>query len=155
MKKRANVLAVMVSLAAIVALSLAAIVALSLALGVTGAGAQGGGKLTLTVNVDEASFVGPALGVQGPFNVEGDTGSGAKSFQCWGWIFEDGLTTNVSQVYNIADRGAIMTQGQEGTLLAVVGGTGDFRNARGEARQTFTGLGFDFTLELTLTGAGP
>ena len=55
-------------------------------------------KLTLHVDVDEASFVGPALGVQGPFNVEGDTGSGAKTFQCWGWIFEDGLTTNVSQI---------------------------------------------------------
>ncbi len=139
-----SVLAVMVSLAAIVALSLA--------LGVTGASAGAGGNktFTLTVDVDEASFVGPALGVAGAFNVEGDTGSGAKTFQCWGWIFADGVTANVSQVYNVAGRGAIMTQGQEGGFLAVVGGTGDFLNARGQALQTFTGVGFDFTLDLNL-----
>ncbi len=46
-----------------------------------------------------------------------------------------------------------MTQGREGDFLAVVGGTGDFRNVRGEALQTFTGPGFDFTIEFNLTGA--
>ncbi len=61
--------------------------------------AEAGKKLTLFVDVDEASFVGPALGVQGPFNVEGDTGSGPRTFQCWGWIFEDDSPANVSQVY--------------------------------------------------------
>ncbi len=136
-----------------VVVSLVAIAVLSLADGVTES--QADDTLVLHVAVDEDSFVGPAEGFQGAFNVEGDTGSGARSFQCWGWIFEDGETTNVSQVYNIAGRGAIMTQGQEGNPLALVGGTGDFRNARGQAIQVFTGVGFDFTLELNLTGAGP
>ncbi len=108
------------------------------------------GKLVLHVDVDEGSFVGPGPGVQGPFNVQGDTGSGPKTFQCWGWIFEDGATTNVSQVYNIAGRGAIMIQGQEGVPLAVVGGTGDFRNVRGQGAQVFTGSGFDFTITFDL-----
>ncbi len=123
----------------------------SLAVGVTEA--QAGSNLVLMVDVDEASFVGPPLGQQGAFNIEGDTGSGPRTFQCWGWVFEDGLTTNVSQIYNIEGRGAIMTQGREGDFLAVVGGTGDFRNVRGEALQTFTGPGFDFTIEFNLTGA--
>ncbi len=124
----------------------------SLAVGVTEV--QAGNSLFLTVDVDEASFVGPPAGTAGAFNVEGDTGSGPKTFQCWGWIFEDGATTNVSQVYNIEGRGAIMTQGQEGGFLAVVGGTDDFRNVRGEGEQIFLDIGFDFTMEFKLTGAG-
>ena len=144
MKKRLTLLGVVVSLAAIAVLSSA----VSVAQGV-------GGTLILAVDVDEASFVGPAAGVQGAFNLQGDTGSGAKSFQCWGWIFEDGSTTNVSQVYNIAGRGAIMIQGQEGGFLAVVGGTGDFSNVRGQGLQVFTGTGFDFTMTFDLQGAGP
>ncbi len=111
-------------------------------------------QLTLHVNVDEASFVGPAPGVAGPFNVEGDTGSGPGTFQCWGWIFEGQAPANVSQVYYIAGRGSIMTQGTEGAVLAVVGGTGEFLNARGEAFQDFTGPGFDFTIEFNLKGGG-
>ena len=116
--------------------------------------AEAGKKLTLFVDVNEASFVGPALGVQGPFNVEGDTGSGAQTFQCWGWIFEAQAPANVSQVYFIQGRGSIMTQGTEGNVLAVVGGTGDFANVRGEAVQVFTGPGFDFTIEFDLKGGG-
>ncbi len=108
---------------------------------------------TLTVDVDEASFIGPAAGVAGPFTVEGDTGSGAGTFQCWGWIFADG-SANVSQVFFISGRGSIMTQGIEGGLLAVTGGTGDFSNVRGDALQVFTGTGFDFTMEFDLKGAG-
>ncbi len=141
-KKRASVLPLMVRLAAIVALSVA--------IGATEASAGRGRTLTLSVDVDEASFVGPVLGEQGAFHVEGDTGSGAGTFQCLGWILEDGATTSVSQVYTIAGRGSIMTQGQEGSLLAVVGGTGDFDNARGEGLQTFTGVGIDFTFEVNL-----
>ncbi len=118
------------------------------------AGVAEAGKLTLHVDVDEASFVGPALGVQGPFNVEGDTGSGAQTFQCWGWIFEAQAPANVSQVYYIHGLGSIMTQGTEGNVLAVVGGTGHFRGVRGEAIQDFTGPGFDFTIEFNLKGGG-
>ncbi len=140
MKKRSSLLSVV--------LTLGAIALFSLAVGVTEVQA---GELIVTVDVDEASFVGPRRGA-GAFNVEGDTGSGPGTFQCWGWIFEDGINTNVSQVFNV-DGGAIMTQGQEGGLLAVVGGTGIFSNVRGDALQTFTGPGFDFTMEFNLTGA--
>ncbi len=133
-----------------IAAGLLAVALTSLAVGVTEV--QADDELILTVDVDEGSFV--TTGFPGAFNVEGDTGSGAKTFQCWGWIFEDGETTNVSQVFNIAGRGAIMTQGQEGGFLAVVGGTGDFRNVRGEGNQVFTGNGFDFTITFNLTGAG-
>ena len=102
--------------------------------------------LVLNVNVDEDSFtlvdVGDGVG---PFNVEGDAGSGAGSFRCWGWILPD-ASGIVSQVYHIAGRGTIMTQGREGDFLAIVGGTGDFRNVQGEAIQVFTGNGFDFTV---------
>ncbi len=143
MKKRSSLLSVV--------LTLGAIALFSLAVGVTEVRA---GELILTVDVDEASFVGPRRGA-GAFNVEGDVdGGGAGTFQCWGWIFADGVTTNVSQVFNITGRGAIMTQGQEGGFLAVVGGTGDFINVRGEAFQDFTGPGFDFTMEFDLTGGG-
>ncbi len=131
-------------------ISLAAIAALSLAVGVTEV--QAGTRLVLNVDVDEASFRSNHL--FGAFNVEGDTGSGPQTFQCWGWIFEDGVTANVSQSFNVEDRGAIMTQGPEGGLLAIVGGTGDFKNARGEARQVFTGPGFDFTMTFKFTGQG-
>ena len=107
-------------------------------------------KLVLNVDVDETTFTQVDLGDGvGPFNVEGDTGSGPRTFQCWGWILPDG-SGNVSQVYNIAGHGAIMTQGQEGGFLTVVGGTGDFRNARGQGEQVFTGNGFDFTITFDL-----
>ena len=117
------------------------------------AGVAEAGTLTLFVNVDEATFVGPPVTEQGPFNVQGDSGSGAQTFQCWGWIFEGQAPANVSQVYYIAGRGSIMTQGTEGAVLAVVGGTGEFLNVRGEAFQDFTGPGFDFTIEFNLRGS--
>ncbi len=157
MKKR-SVLAVMVSV------SLAAIVTLSLALSVSGVTAHGGGgDLSLTVNVDGDSFVfvgqdpGNPEDGPGPFSVEGTIvveGGGSGTFLCWGCVFADG-NTNVSQVYNIAGRGAIMTQGQEGVPLAIVGGTGDFSNLRGEAEQVFTGVGFDFEMTFNFVGGRP
>ncbi len=140
------------SLLGVVVLSLAAIAVLSFAVRVTEAQPVGG-TLVVDVDVDESSFDGPSPGMQGPFSVEGDTGGGAGTYQCWGWIFADGSASSVSQVYNIAGRGAIMTLGQEGLSIAVVGGTGDFRNVRGEAIQVFTGVGFDFALEVDLIGA--
>jgi len=139
MKKRLSLLGVVASLAAIAALSFAVPVTQ----------AQAGNTLNLAI-VD-VSFDGPAPGSAGPFNAEGTIVSESPgSFQCWGWVLTTGAT-NVSQVYNIYGRGAIMTQGQEDGLLAVVGGTGDFRNVRGEGLQVFTATGFN--IEFHLRGA--
>ena len=108
--------------------------------------------LNLFVDVDETSFDTPA-GIPGPFNVEGDIeGTGAGTYQCWGWFFGD-APANVSQVYYIEGRGTITVQGQEGLLMSVVGGTGDFLNVRGEAIQVFNNDGFNFNIEFTLRGA--
>jgi len=93
-------------------ISLAAIAALSLAVGVTEVQAEP--KWVLNVDVDEESFQNEFF--PGPFDIVGDTGSGEGTFQCWGWINED-LSANVSQSFNVEDRGAIMTQGPEGGSL--------------------------------------
>ncbi len=118
------------------------------------AGVAQAGTLNLSVDVDETSFDPAPAGVLGgiSFNVVG-TIAGGGTFRCWGWIDGDGVGS-VSQVYNIPGRGAIMTQGIEGDFLAVTGGTGDFSKVRGDALQTFTGDGFDFTIEFDLKGAG-
>ncbi len=133
-----------------IAAGLLAVALFSLAVGVTEVRAG-----TLSFLVTDVSFDGPRLGKTGPFNAEGEVENfGAGTFQCWGWVFEDGLTTNVSQVYNIDDRGTIMTQGgPEGFPLAVVGGTGDFVNVRGEALQEFID-DTSFIITFDLTGAG-
>ncbi len=146
MKMRLGVFGVVVSLAAIAVLSW----------DVSHAGGQQGkgGKLILTVDVDEKSFDAvEALGEGGgvAFNIVGDI-EGGGSFRCWGWIDAGGLGS-VSQVYIIPDRGTIMTQGIEGGLLAVTGGTGDFRNLRGEGDQAFTDNGFDFVITFKFQGA--
>jgi hypothetical protein len=109
--------------------------------------------LLLVVEVDLASFDAIlSLGGGETFNVVGTFGDGG-TFRCWGWIDGDGAGS-VSQVFNIPGRGAIMTQGIEGGLLAITGGTEDFSNLRGDALQTFTGEGFNFTIEFVGKGAG-
>ncbi len=60
-------------------------------------------------------------------------------FHCWGWLIDGGGQV-VSQEYDLFDRGKIQVQGIEDEgPRAVVGGTGDFRNVRGEA------TGFDLS----------
>jgi len=64
------------------------------------------------------------------------------TFLCWGWhtdpfdVDARPQVSVVSQQFNIFDRGKIQTQGAEAfgpdSERAVVGGTGDFRNVRGE-----------------------
>jgi len=131
-------------------ISLAAIAALSLAVGVTEV--QADHTLVLNVDVDEASFVSIlASGGNESFNIVGAFGNGG-TFRCWGWIDGEGVGS-VSQVFNIPGRGSIMTQGIEGGLLAITGGTGDFNNLRGDALQIFTGDGFNFTIEFEGKGA--
>ena len=136
--------------------SVMAIVALGLTVSVTkgdpGKGKKG--KFVLFVEVDEASYVGPVIGIEaGAFNVEGEIVEGGSGpFRCWGWIDLDGVGS-VSQVFALDGRGSIMTQGIEGGFLATTGGTDDFSDVRGEGLQTFTGVGFDFAIEFDLKGA--
>ena len=107
--------------------------------------ANGGDDLVINVAVDLATFTQVDVGGGvGPFNVEGDTGSGPGTFQCWGWLPPSGIG-NVDQIYNLPG-GSIHTHGQEGGVLAIVGGTDVYSGVEGQALQVFTGPGFDFTI---------
>ncbi len=63
------------------------------------------------------------------------------TFHCWGWLIgPTQADAVVSQEYNLDGRGKIQVQGVEDEgPRAVTGGTGDFRNVRGEA------TGFDLS----------
>ena len=78
------------------------------------------------------------------FYITGDicqntTGVGACSviigeFHCWGWIPGTGPAGRVTQEFVIFNVGKILLQGAEDLgPRAIIGGTGRFRNARGEA----------------------
>ncbi len=80
------------------------------------------------------------------------------TFHCWGWLIgPDQVAGVVSQEYDLDGRGKIQVQGVEDEgPRAVTGGTGDFRNVRGEA----TGfdlsdlfVGGEFTATFKLQGA--
>jgi len=80
------------------------------------------------------------------------------TFHCWGWpIGPDQLATVVSQEYDLDGRGKIQVQGfEDDGPRAITGGTGHFRNVRGEA----TGFdlsdlfaGGEFTATFRLIGA--
>lgn len=104
------------------------------------------GGLVLRVEADFSTFDFPTspttVGAVGPFYVAGticeDPTLGEACvpigvFHCWGWIPPSGVGL-VSQEFNLTGRGKIQTQGLEDEgPRAVVGGTGDFRNVRGEA----------------------
>ncbi len=80
-------------------------------------------------------------------------------FHCWGWTVnaagEDPAVFVVSQEFDLFDRGKIQLQGvEDGGPRAVVGGTGDFRNVRGEATGfDFTPAGDEFLVSFKLIGA--
>jgi hypothetical protein len=118
-----------------------------MAIGITEA--QAGKKLTLDVNAPAAGFT-LSNEIPGAFQIQGTFDGG--SFQCWGWVLADGVTTLVSQVY-VLSGGQIHTQGLEGGLLSVVGGTGVFKNARGQGLQTFIDDD-NFTIKFELIGSG-
>ena len=100
--------------------------------------------LVLDVAVDGGSFkIDADVDGDGAFFVRGDIvdadGEPIGEFLCWGWAIDVGATgpatTYVSQQYTIDGRGSIQVQGQEiggDGSIAVVGGTGDFNNVRGE-----------------------
>ena len=120
--------------------------------------------LTLRVDTDEFAtfdqttngvFVGgAAFYVSGDICAELDLLNASCTpigkFHCWGWLV--GPTQElalVSQEFDIDGRGKIQVQGVEDDgPRAVVGGTGEFRNVRGEA------TGFDLSEFLSGTFAG-
>ena len=126
--------------------TLTAILALAyLSVPVDVAKANGGGNtLVVDVVVDVSTFVGAGspFHVQGPFYPAGTFQSEGCApavdpigfYHCWGHIPATGGPGVVSQEFEFFGRGKIQVQGQEGpgATIAVVGGTGDFRNVRGE-----------------------
>ena len=111
--------------------------------------------LTLRVDTNgfaDFDFIAPnAGGVGFPFYVSGticaeptllDICTPIGLFHCWGWdVAGDGSLVVVAQEFELFGRGKIQVQGVEDDgRRAVTGGTGDFRNVRGEA------TGFDFSV---------
>ena len=117
------------------------------------------GKLVLLVDTHgfadfDAGAPGPGGGFQ--FYVSGDIckektlldrGTGMPTtctpigeFHCWGWDIRGTGLAVVSQEYGLDGRGKIQVQGVEDEgPRAVTGGTGEFRNVRGQATK------FDFS----------
>jgi hypothetical protein len=113
------------------------------------------GKLVLLVDTHEfadfdAGAPGPGGGFQ--FYVSGDickektllgmptTCTPIGEFHCWGWDIRGTGLAVVSQEYGLDGRGKIQVQGVEDEgPRAVTGGTGEFRNVRGQATK------FDFS----------
>ncbi len=93
---------------------------------------------------------------EGPFYIGGtlfdaDTGAELGAFQCWGWFFTASRRM-VTQEYNLGDRGTIILAGEEiENTLALVGGTGDFRNARGQVE--FESVAEGVLVHFTLIGS--
>ncbi len=117
--------------------------------------------LTVQVFVDFSTFDlrADAAG-RGPFYVGGTivdpaTGSPLGEFQCWGWFFEANRNM-VNQEFNIGDRGKIILTGEEdGGVRPITGGSGDFRNVRGDTTFDLSSLGVDgsFLASFTLIAA--
>ena len=99
--------------------------------------------LILDVVADLSTFDLLPSAFGGPFYVGGsledpDTGEVLGLFHCWGFMFAGGAVVN--QEYDLTGRGKIILAGVEDAgLRAVTGGTGEFRNVRGQAS------GFDFS----------
>ena len=118
--------------------------------------ARAAGLLVLNVVPDGASFnIEDADGDgAGAFFIRGDIVDGGVigEFLCWGWAIDGAATaTYVSQQYTIDGRGAIQVQGQEiggDGIMAVVGGTGDFNNVRGEGFFGDFAGGFSISFDL-------
>ena len=96
----------------------------------------------------------------GPFYVPGvledpDTGEEIGLFHCWGFFFDGGALGVVNQEYDLTGRGKIILTGvEDNSPRAITGGTGDFKNVRGQA----TGIDLSnfpvFPVTFELIGAG-
>ena len=121
-----------------------------------------GGTLVLRVVADPGAFsIAPGAPTGGAFYIPGivyeaGTLNQIGTFHCWGWDV-DGFGTSgvlVSQEYNLDGRGKIQVQGvEDGGPRAVTGGTGQFRNVRGEMTGADLSAFPDFTATFKLIGA--
>jgi hypothetical protein len=118
-----------------------------------------GNTLTVTVVADPGTLDVVPSAFGGPFYVGGsiqdpDTGDDIGIFHCWGFFFQGGALGVVTQEYDLFGRGKIILAGVEDSgPRAITGGTGDFRNLRGEA-DNFTLASFPvFDVTFTLIGA--
>ena len=121
------------------------------------------GNLVLDVEADtsafDAAFADIGNGCQ--FYIPGEifeagTANKIGTFHCWGWDVNcDGALAVVSQEYDLDGRGKIQVKGVEDDgPRAVTGGTGDFRNVRGEMTGSNISTDFpDFTVTFKLIGA--
>lgn len=122
--------------------------------------------LTLRVLADLTTLdMAPATGTGAAFYIRGDIcmnpvpGSPCVAmgdFQCWGWMrdpSDPSAVVVVSQEWNLFDGGKFQVQGMEDEgPRAVTGGTGLFRNVRGEAIEFDLGSFPDFTGTFLLKG---
>ncbi len=102
----------------------------------------------------------PSFAGQGPFYVPGTifasgTDEVVGEFHCWGFFIQGGAIGVVSQEFDLFGRGKIQVQGIEDEgPRAVTGGTGDFRNVRGEMTGADLSNFPAFTVAFQLLGAG-
>ena len=101
---------------------------------------------TFEVALADMAGIGAAFYVRGNICQElvpVGTCNSIGTFHCWGWLFDASDAASsavVAQEFNLDGRGKIQVQGvEDGGPRAVTGGTGDFRNVRGEATE------FDFS----------
>lgn len=114
---------------------------------------KGEEKLAVNVLVDFSTFDLVPSDNGGPFYVGGtilDPGTGEEIglFHCWGFFFQGGDLGVVTQEFDFTGRGKIILAGIEDEgPRAIVGGTGDFKEVRGEA----TGIDFSGLPLFTVT----
>ncbi len=107
------------------------------------------------VATDTFDMVTRNANVGGPFYVGGnifdpDTGEQIGLFHCWGWILKDETLAVVTQEYFLEGRGKIIVVGVEDSgPRAIVGGTGKFRTAGGQATEVdFSNFPPEFSITL-------
>jgi hypothetical protein len=125
----------------------------------------GGAALVLRVEQGNNFDLTPSPGGGGAFYIGGSifnegesSGNGDEAigrFDCWGWITADPDSPGfVSQEWNLFGVGKLLLSGAEDAgPRAITGGTGQFRNVRGQA----TGFEFfdgSFVATFELLGAG-
>jgi len=136
--------------------------AAALAVGVvTAAPADAASTFDLRVIADTSALdliPSPSFPGQGPFYIPGaihspGTTDNIGEFHCWGFFYNGGALGVVAQEYNLSGKGKIQVQGVEDEgPRAVTGGTGKYRNTRGEMTGADLSNFPDFTVTFLLIG---